>query len=75
MSFEKGKIIETLDHIDYSRDGFKPFVKSPVIWASDGHAATPLCYLRKPKHLSEVDWNKFLDCFEFEINRAKLEEK
>ncbi len=56
-----------IDSLSYSKDGFKPHVKSPIIWANTARGSFPLCYLTKPKSLPDADWKEFLDGFEFTL--------
>lgn len=59
--------IDEIDSISYSRNGLNPITKSPTIWGNKGNTTWPLCYLRKPRSMSEVEWQKFLDRFTFEL--------
>ena len=61
----------TFDSVSFSRDGFKLHVKSPVIWGNTGSALWPLCYLHRPKWMSDDDWNNFLDRFDFTIKKEQ----
>lgn len=63
--------IKNVEACSFSRDGFKPHVKAPVIWGHKGNTIFPLCYLQKPKSMSQSDWNSFLDGFSFEIKKPK----
>jgi len=59
-----------IQSVSFSREGFKPYVKSPVIWRHhDGNHLSPLCYLTKPKSVSKEDWEWFLDRFDFTITK------
>jgi len=63
-------MLENLDSYSYSRNGFKPWrMKNPIIWGNKGEASFPLCYLHKPRGLSDEDWNNFLDGFSFNLRR------
>jgi hypothetical protein len=59
--------VSEIEEIQYSRNGFKPHVKSPIIWGRKGGMISPLCYLTKPKSVTVEDWYEFLDAFRFEI--------
>jgi hypothetical protein len=61
--------INEIEAISYSRNGFLPHVKSPVIWGHKGNCLTPLCYLTKPKSVTVEEWNQFLDGFSFELKK------
>jgi hypothetical protein len=61
--------VNDIDSVSFSRDGFPPHVKSPIIWGNKGSIAAPLCYLTQPKSMGEKEWNDFLDGFHFEIRR------
>ena len=61
--------VNDLDSFEFSRNGFLPHVKSPIIWGNIKSGAFPLCYLTKPKSLSDDEWNNFLDHFTFSISK------
>ena len=61
--------ISEIDSYSFSRKGFSPHVKSPIIWANKGNTMWPLCYLTKPKSMSKEDWEEFLDKFDFTLRR------
>jgi len=61
--------LSEIDSCSFSRGGFPPYVKSPVIWGIIGSRAEPLCYLTKPKSVGAEDWEEFLDGFTFELKR------
>jgi hypothetical protein len=63
--------LSEVESISFSRDGFKPHVKSPIIWGNKGCEAFPLCYLTKPKWMPKEMWEEFLDNFTFEIRKVK----
>ena len=63
--------VRDIDSCSFSRDGFAPHVKSPIIWGHHGSTLFPLCYLTKPKHLSKEDWESFLDAFHFQLRKEK----
>ena len=44
-----------------------PVVKSPTIWAHTDDGLESLCYLRKPKHISDDVWEQFLEGFDFSV--------
>lgn len=58
-----------IEKVSFSRDGFKPHVKSPIIWGHKGSVITPLMYLKKPKSVSDEDWNELLDHFEWSVKK------
>lgn len=64
-----------IDKVSFSRDGFKPHVKSPIIWGIKGCNQFPLCYLTKPKGLNEKEWNDFLDRFDFQVKKEPINNK
>jgi hypothetical protein len=61
--------ISEIESCSFSRDGFPPHVKSPIIWGDKGNTSSPLCYLTKPKSMSKEDWEEFLDKFDFTLRR------
>lgn len=61
--------IEDIESVSFSREGFPPHVKSPIIWGQVGSGAAPLCYLVKPKSLPTEEWERFLDCFDFSVRK------
>jgi hypothetical protein len=62
--------LSELDSCGYSREGFPPHVKSPIIWGHKGNVEFPLCYLTRPKSVSLEDWNDFLDGFSFTLKKG-----
>ena len=63
--------LSDVESISYSRGGFQPHVKSPIIWGGKGCEEFPLCYLHKPKWMPIEMWEEFLDAFTFEIRRKE----
>jgi hypothetical protein len=59
------KKLTDIESVSFSKEGY--IRKSPTIWARIGCVITPLCYLRKPKHVSDTLWNDFLRGFTFTI--------
>lgn len=59
-----------IEAVSFSRNGFKPHVKSPIIWGHKGGAIYPLCYLTKPRSVSDDEWELFLDGFSFTVKKA-----
>ena len=58
-----------IDHVSFSRDGIKGLIKSPTIWGHKGCECFPLCYLKKPKYMTDAEWNSFLDGFDFTLKK------
>jgi len=59
--------IKDIDSVSFSRNGFLPHVKSPIVWGNKGNGSEPLCYLTKPKCMSVEEWSLFLDNFNFTV--------
>lgn len=68
-------MLSEFDSCSFSRNGLKPLVKSPTIWGHKGNVTLPLCYLMKPKYMSDAEWDDFLDGFSFELKPARKEAK
>jgi hypothetical protein len=66
-------LLSEIEGCSFSRDGFKPHVKSPVIWGHKGCECFPLCYLTKPKYMTDIEWNSFLDGFNFTLKKPENE--
>lgn len=64
-----------LDSCSYSRYGLKTYIKSPVIFGEKGVNVFPLCYLTKPRHLSDEEWNDFLDWFNSNVWNIALKKE
>lgn len=62
-------MLSDIEACSFSREGFKGHIKSPVIWGHKGSTVFPLCYLKKPSYMSDVEWNDFLDGFTFELKK------
>lgn len=60
---------QEIEQVSFSRLGFSPHVKSPIIWGHKGSIITPLLYLTKPKSVSVEDWNEFLDHFTWSVSK------
>jgi hypothetical protein len=54
-----------IEGVSFSVEGFG--TKSPTIWAHIGNELTPLCYLRRPKNISDELWDDFLRGFDFSV--------
>jgi len=61
---------DEIESVSFSRKGWAGRVKSPIIWAVDGGGYWPICYLTKPRYVSDENFNKFLDGFTFEIKKV-----
>ena len=49
----------------------KPWAtRGPAIYFTEGSTCYPVCYLRKPKYLSEANWQKVLDAIRVEWARS-----
>lgn len=57
--------LSDLHAVSFSPDS--PISKSPVIFAHTDEGLEPLCYLKKPKHVSDELWEQFITGFEFMI--------
>ena len=53
--------------ITYTIDRSKDFRKSVIIWKENTGCSSPIAYIHKPKHVSEDDFNKFLDSIKIYI--------
>lgn len=60
-----------IDSYSVNKTGIKGLVKSPAIWGHKDNVMFPLVYLRKPKHMSEKDWQEVLEGLRLEIRRSK----
>lgn len=62
---------EEIEAESFSRKGFPPHVKSPVIWGSKGSLLFPMCYLHRPKSSPISEWEKFLDAFKYSLTKKE----
>lgn len=42
--------------------------KSVVIWGHIGNTMLPVMYIRKPKHIDKLEWNKMMKHIEIKIS-------
>ena len=63
--------MKEIESVSFSRNGFLPHVKSPIIWGHIGSLSFPLCYLTKPKSMTQEEFDEFLDNFTFKITQSK----
>lgn len=56
----------------FSMSTAKGIIKGTAIWGEIGSATFPLCYLHKPKWMSEGDFNKFLNALVLKIDKELL---
>ncbi len=61
--------MKNIESVSFSREGFKPHVKSPIIWGHWGSVIAPLCYLTKPKWMPKEEWDIFLDKFDWSLKQ------
>lgn len=43
-------------------------IKSPIIWACENRQSYPIAYLKKPKHLSQEEFEDILNRIEIKFN-------
>lgn len=51
-----------------------PFVKSPAICLWKGNTEYPICYLRKPKWVSQELFDRFLEAISISVKKGFLDE-
>ena len=56
----------------YFIDRSKSIRKSVIIFKEVGNVASPIMYIKKPKWLSEKDFNDYMDAMQISINLNKL---
>ena len=60
-----------IDSYSISKKGIRGVVKGAAIWGHVGTTVFPLVYLRKPKHLSDSDWQEVLDGVRLELKKEE----
>lgn len=65
--------VNNLDEIVLYTKGMAGIVKSPGIWATINCTMYPLCYLLKPKWMSEELWKDFLSRLRITYNNSSEE--
>lgn len=63
--------LSEIEQYSFSPEGFKPHVKSPIIWGHKGNTLFPLCYLTKPKSVPDELWQELVAQISFTISVNK----
>lgn len=57
----------------YSIETISPS-KRPAIWAVNGNKFYPVCYLQKPKWMSDEQFQKVIDCIKWDAPQDILDD-